>query len=120
MNSKINCSTNVSLNVTYVAVHAVMYVLLNIYSFSMTVTDSVSSFCCSFVTKIAAMGPYEEGEAMESISFIKESDKYLLHQILWDNEDHLSNAIIAMRSVAFQIMEIKLFLFSVLDSMQFY
>ena len=45
------------------------------------------------------MGPYEDGEAMESISFMKESDKYSLHQILWDNEDHLSNAIIAMRLV---------------------
>ena len=51
------------------------------------------------VTKIAAMGPYEESEAIESISFMKESDKYSLHQILWDNEDHLSNAIIAMRYV---------------------
>ena len=50
------------------------------------------------------MGPYEEGEAIESISFMKESDKYSLHQILWDNEDHLSNAIIAMRLVVCQIL----------------
>ena len=50
------------------------------------------------------MGPFEEGEAIESISFMKESDKYTLHQILWDNEDHLSNAIIAMRLVVFQIL----------------
>jgi len=68
---------------------------------------------CSFVTKISAMGPYEEGEAIDSISFLKESDKYSLHQILWDNEDHLSNAIIAMRLVLFQILilEWKLVLF---------
>ena len=65
---------------------------------------NVSSLLCSFVTKISAMGPYEEGEAIESISFMKESDKYSLHQILWDNEDHLSNAIIAMRLVVFQIL----------------
>ena len=50
------------------------------------------------------MGPYEEGEAIESITFLKESDKYLLHQILWDNEDHLSNVIIAMWLVVFQIL----------------
>ena len=59
----------------------------------------------SFATKISAMGPYEEGEAIESISFMKESDKYSLHQILWDNEDHLSNAIIAMRLVVNYVIQ---------------
>ena len=56
----------------------------------------------SFATKISAMGP---GEAIESISFMKESDKYSLHQILWDNEDHLSNAIIAMRLVVNSVIK---------------
>ena len=51
------------------------------------------------------MGPYKAGEAIESISFMKESDKYSLHQILWDNEDHLSNAIIAMRLVVNSVVK---------------
>ena len=67
------------------------------------------------------MGPYEEGEAMESISFMKEPDKYSLHQLLWDNEDHLSNAIIAMRLVAFPDLdsEMEITYISILDSIQF-
>jgi len=56
------------------------------------------------------MGPYEEGEAIESISFMKESDKYSLHQILYDNEDHLSNAIIAMRYVSVMCSNLHSFL----------
>ena len=87
--------------------HCTLLVCLNSSSVLSVVTVChwwYHHYCYSFVTKISAMGPYEEGEAIESISFMKESDKYSLHQILWDNEDHLSNAIIAMRLVVFQIL----------------
>ena len=39
---------------------------------------------------MASMGPYQEGEAVEHIAFLKEAHKYRLHTLLWNNQERMA------------------------------
>ena len=41
--------------------------------------------------RMASLGPYMEGEAVEFISFLKDSDKYRLHSLLWSNNERIAS-----------------------------
>ena len=41
--------------------------------------------------RMASLGPYMEGEAVEFISFLKDSDKHKLHSLLWSNNDRIAS-----------------------------
>lgn len=40
--------------------------------------------------QLSAMGPFRDGEAIEYISFLKESHKHRLHSLLWSHQDKMA------------------------------
>ena len=54
-------------------------------------------FLFSLALKMASMGPYMEGEAVEYIGFLKESYKYRLHSLLWNNQEKIATYSVSTR-----------------------
>ena len=47
---------------------------------------------------MASMGPYMEGEAVEYIGFLKESYKYGLYSLLWNNHENIAAYSVSTRT----------------------
>ena len=48
---------------------------------------------------MASAGPYLEGEALEYIGFLKETYKFRLHSLLWNNQDKMASYAASTRLV---------------------